>query len=367
MGFKTVKIENLRCLRSLDLEFDNSIILIHGKNGSGKSSIIEALSLLIHGKSYRTSRNQQIITHGQTSANLFATMQQDGLLNRIGIKKSLDGINEIHLNGKRVLRQAEITQTVPLWIISEHQYQLLSLESNYRRKLIEWLLFYADKDYFTLWHQYSNQLQQRNHLIRQINNGHKANRREIEIWNDLMAESGQKLNQRRSDIVAEMGDHIRSCVTHHQLPIAQYELRYQQGWKSDTDLRQYLNSQWDRDLQLGYTAWGPHRFDFNFHNGKNRLADYLSRGEIKVVSLLLIKTILQLFKLKSQRELIIAMDDHSSELDIKNQQHLLHSMAGLAQQIFITAINGRDFIQNSGSNLQIQEIDLNSIQPAERL
>ena len=148
MHFKSLKMSHLRNIEELAIEFHPDFNLITGNNGSGKTSLIEALYLLAVGRSFRANGNAALIQHNFDALTLFALLSEQ---KRIGLEKHKQGQTRLRLDQQAVNSSSEVATLLPVQLIYQDIFSIIDAGPGVRRSLLEWGMFYQNKEYFSYW------------------------------------------------------------------------------------------------------------------------------------------------------------------------------------------------------------------------
>src|SRR6056297_2402711 len=122
MIISTLKAQNIRNFSTLSLEFNDKLNLFYGENGSGKTSVLEALYFLSYGKSFRTHYSKRLIHDSTERFTLYTRINSGSKQNyTVGVEKNLKGEGELRLNGERA-SVAEVTSLLPLQILNNDSF-----------------------------------------------------------------------------------------------------------------------------------------------------------------------------------------------------------------------------------------------------
>ncbi len=335
MALSQLTVEHFRNISHASLEPSKGINLILGPNGSGKTSLLEAIHLLALGRSFRARNIKHALQYDENQLRILATSSDSGTDTPLGLQYANTASSpEIRLNRQPVKRLSELATYLPLQLIPANCHQFFEQGPRYRRQLLDWGLFHVEPQFHIRWQHYRRALQQRNSAIRQ----HQSTQ-EISTWNSHLADHGEVIHQLRQGQLAELKTHFQ-----HYFPLlcpefldAKYELKYRSGWPSNTSLLDTLTTNITRDMALGYTRQGAHAADWMFKINDHNPAESFSRGQQKLFSLALRMSQAQLLSEKNARPSILLLDDLSSELDPLHQQTVLNVIADLPLQAFITS------------------------------
>ena len=170
MPIERFTAENFRCLSSVALDLDPHYNLIFGANASGKTSLLEALSYLGRGKSFRGAATSDLIRHGEKEFVLFGRVDVAGRQASVGARNSSDGL-EIRVDGESDGGAAALASVLPLQVIDPDVHNLISGGPDQRRRYLDWIAFHVEHDFLSLWRRFRRVLKQRNAALRSGNPG----------------------------------------------------------------------------------------------------------------------------------------------------------------------------------------------------
>ncbi|MDB2705242.1 DNA replication/repair protein RecF [Pseudomonadota bacterium] len=325
-----LSIRSLRNVNDATLFPSDGINIIIGENGSGKTSILEAIHLLALGKSFRTRTLKSVVQFGQPQLQVIAKTISNI---PIGLQFSiLEGLS-IRLNNAPLKRLSELASQLPLQFIPANSHHFFEQGPKYRRQLIDWGLFHVEPSFNFHWQAYKKILQQRNSALRQ----HKK-REEVQLWDEHLTCHGEAITQLRRKQLDKLLVEFKKifsniCPTYKN---AQYEVKYREGWLKGETLSAALEKSIQRDELLGYTRSGSHAADWSFRINNFDPADVFSRGQQKLFSLALCMAQAKMAEHVKHDKTILLLDDLSSELDKQHQQKVIEELGSLTIQTFIT-------------------------------
>ncbi len=328
LHIQSVHVQQLRNLHDLHLNHLQTINIITGLNGSGKSSILEALHVLATGRSFRRGLVRQMIEHGQSESIVFAKVGQ----HRIGVSNTAQGEQTLRLDGGTLKRQSDIARLLPLQFIDPEGLNMLDSGSKPRRQLLDWLAFHVEPHFYELWLRYQRAVNQRNQLLKNTY-GHEA---ELNAWEHELEESGQLVHALRLTALERWQLAFKEVLA-TLLPDQVVELTYIPGFSLDQPLSNSLYEQREREQQRGHTLIGPHRASLSFKAALGPAEHVLSRGQKKLLVLSLRLSQLRVLQ-QIGRPSVVLLDDMGAELDALAQARLLQSLQGLESQLFITTL-----------------------------
>jgi DNA replication and repair protein RecF len=334
MTIASLRINQFRNLNSVQITPTQAgLNIISGDNGSGKTSLLEAIFYLGHGKSFRSSLASRMINHESDKFSLFTHIVTS--LQRIvplGVEREQSGVTRLRLDENDAQGLAEVAGYLPIRVINSQSHQMLEGGPTFRRKYLDWGLFYQSTEFLQCWRQYERVLKQRNTILRD-----KRPRNELDTWTNELIKHGLELDRLRTVYLSQLLPHIR-YFSNALLAMPNIEIDYQQGWSKKRDYVTTLLETIPEDYRVGYTQAGPHRADFELISEGLTLRHVLSRGQQKLLICAMILAQGMLLAEQEKTGLIYLVDDLPSELDLLSRQKLVSLLAMQKSQIFITAI-----------------------------
>src|SRR3990167_1966592 len=339
MLLKSLEVSHVRNLQSLKLLPHSTMNFVVGPNGSGKTSLLEAIYLLASGRSFRTPLARKIISHQQSELTVFGEiLDSSGIAHRVGISKGLDGDTLVRIDGVRRERMSDLATLLPAISIDASSFELVDGGPSERRHLLDWGLFHVEHDFLEQWKAYQVAVKQKATLLRTGNDSHI--RKQLAHWNEQQAVWGEKIQASRVRYVDALQLALHRTTAHYvgTLPLS---LEYRPGWNRATypSLMECLSANINAEPERQACCYGPHKAELLIHWGAGLARDVCSRGQKKLV--LYAVRLAQVMTLFEQRKLVplLLLDDMPAELD----DHNLHSIARFLRdypcQTFITAIH----------------------------
>jgi len=329
MAISQLSLTDFRNLRSTTLDFDSRCNLISGDNGSGKTSLLEAIHVLCQAQSFRSHQLAQCINHDKSGFMLFGRF--DGF--KAGLSRK-GKMLEIRLNGETVKRRSDLVKKAPINIVNADSFVLVDGAPARRRAFLDWCLFHVEPSYAESWRQFQHALKQRNRLLKTRRDLHL-----LDYWDRHLLEPSSRLYEMR----IRYTEKLRQIIAHefdHLLQGLRLELEYRQGWPDNASLQESLEAHRDRDIRAGFTGTGIHRDDLSLTSNGRPVGEVLSRGQSKRVCLGLFLASLELVNRTADRRVILLIDDLHSELDGAAQKQVYNQLAAMDLQLFISNIDG---------------------------
>ncbi len=328
MTIEKLQIKDLRNIEKAEIEPAAGINIITGENASGKSSLLEAIHLLLLSKSFRSTKADVVIRHDQERLQIVSRIRKEKQTNTLGIEKNRKQTT-IKYMGEKVASAAKLAKIQPVVLITPESHQLILGGPAKRRHLVDWLLFHVEQTYFKNWQTYNKVLKQRNAILRK-----RKFCDELLVWDEKLVQTGKLLDEQRRKVVGKLVIKLQKKTSDYcEFPV---ELEYETGW-GDQDFAEVLEIGRNNDLSVGYTRKGPHRSDLMIKTNDQLAAQVLSRGQTKILSAALEMAKISLLKEITGKNAIILVDDLAAELDHERKEKVAEMLITMDTQQFITA------------------------------
>ena len=201
---RQLRLDHLRNLAATTLELHPRCTLISGKNGSGKTALLEGIYLLGRGKSFRENQTRHLIAHDQPYLRLIARIEKNGETHLLGIEKSTRE-HRLRLDGQNLKNLAALAALTPVQIINSDNFALIDQGPEHRRRYLDYGLYYHDPAFLPAWQRYNYALKNRNAALRQ--NWRAA---DLAPWNRLLGESGEQIDAQRRAYLAKLEETLNT-------------------------------------------------------------------------------------------------------------------------------------------------------------
>lgn len=333
-------ITHLRNLSEVSLAPCERFNLISGENGSGKTSLLEAIYLLSYNRSFRCHQVDPLITYQQPHLTVFAKIQGlQGEQLSVGVEKHRETKHSrIRIAEQDVRSAAELAKILPLQLINSDSYRILEEGPTFRRQFIDWGVFHVEHSFFGIWQRLQRILKQRNTALKSQMADH------IQAWDEELIELTEKITVLRQRYLEKFIPLLRQVILPF-MPKWTLDIHYYPGWNTRQPYGDVLKQALDRDLWLGHTQFGPHRADLKLLVENKPAAEILSRGQKKILFNALQLTQGLLLKELTHQSCIYLMDDLPAELDQQAKAQMVLILKELEAQVFVTGIEEEELSQ----------------------
>lgn len=328
----SLEVDHFRCIRHARLEFDARATGIVGANASGKTSLLESIYFLGHGRSFRVAQRDKLIQTGSDFLRLVARLETGSGTVVAGAEYNA-GVTRLQLGGRSLSSFSEVAAVLPIQVIDPGVHRLIEEGSSRRRRLLDWGVFHVKQDFLGSWRRYQRALQQRNAALRS-----GASVTTVSAWDYELSASGQIVDEQRTAYFQVFRPAFEEWATRLVGPDA--TLDYRRGWRSDLSLVEALIESRARDQRLRTTTVGAHRADLQFTIAGAPARDRVSRGQQKMLASAFVLAQVALRAAQSyQQSTSLLLDDPAAELDVDNLGKLLGALAEIPAQLIVTAVS----------------------------
>ncbi|MFG6668126.1 DNA replication/repair protein RecF [Halomonas sp. HNIBRBA4712] len=334
MSLIQLNLQGIRNLAPVDMAPSPQVNLIHGANGSGKTSLLEGIHILGMGRSFRTRQLKHAIQADAPHMTLYGRLSGDPEvalgLRRLRAEREL----ELRLRGQKGVRLAELVDAMPLQLINPDAFRLLEGSPAGRREFMDWGVFHVKHEFLDAWKRARRAVKHRNALLRRG----RITDAEMSVWEQELSESGERMDRLRHTWFSAFLPVFEETLA-RLIGVDSLGLRYARGWDVKRSLAEVLKAGRESDQQMGFTQQGPQRADLRIRVGKQPAIEVLSRGQQKLVVSALKLAQGRLLESSVGRRCIYLIDDLPAELDAKHRALFCELLEQMQCQMFITSVD----------------------------
>lgn len=328
-----ISVQNVRIHDSYVLDVLPTATVVEGMNGSGKTSLIEALYIALQGSSFKGG-DGDVLQNGAPWYRIDVKFDDESVRSVKFDPCKQSGKRQFVIDGKTHYRLPQKSK-YPVVLFEPEDLRLLNGSPSRRRRFIDHFISQLDPRYATALSRYERVLRQRNALLKQ-----QAASDSLFAWNVSLSEHGAYIMQQRIRFCDELNKRLNDAyksIAHTNDTVA---VRY--SHESHQNAAQILLSQLhncaEKDKMLGFTSVGPHRHDILFDFNNSPALSVASRGEVRTMVLALKFLEVDIIESITGKKPVVLLDDLFSELDKQRQNYLVESTK-IGQTIITSATN----------------------------
>lgn len=345
MYIDTIELRNFRNYGRITIKPDSGINVFYGKNGAGKTNILEAVHFCALGKSHRCNLDYEVIRYGceMGACGVNVRSVYGGRNVIVKLLKNNKG-KQVYLDQKKASRLYEMMGCLKCIIFSPEDLALIKDGPGQRRRFIDMFVSQMDQKYFLSLQKFSVALEQRNSMIRRIRAGDREDQDIFSAFESEMAETAAYICRRREEYLKEIDQLTREL--YHEISDSEEEklsLSYDpsagRSFEKE-DLQACFEKLRKQDIIRGSTTVGPHRDTVFIQMNGRDMKLFASQGQIRSAALSLRIAELRIIHKKTGEYPVLLLDDVLSELDMNRRMNLLKMTDGI--QTFITCTDPSD-------------------------
>lgn len=359
MYLRKADILNFKNIREATLEFSSGVNCLLGRNGMGKSNLLEAVYFLCMARSMSGVTESGLILHGEESFIVKGEFLADTDTREevsAGVVKGKG--KSLKRNGKEYARVSEHIGRFPLVSVTPADHTLVSGSAEVRRRLLDTVISQSDSTYLSNLIRYGRALESRNRMLR------------AGVRDNILYDS---VETQMHDAAAAVHDSRRQWIKEIS-PV--FEKRYRMisgdsesaslAYRSQIDsmsMRELLDSRRQKDLVLGYTSAGVHRDDIDCRLDDWSMRTVGSQGQVKTFTIALRLAIFDFLRSRAKSMPILLLDDIFDKLDSDRVERIMEVVSDHSDfgQIFITDTNRKhldDILSSiSGEHFLMEVVD----------
>ena len=347
MIINEITLRNFRNYREMTLLPHEGVNLFFGANGSGKTSLLEAIHYCALGKSHRVAGDQSVVRIGETFAVCDVTVTAGGVRRKISVRLVPNDQNRktIMIDSRKISRFSDMMGCLQCVIFSPEDLGLIKEGPSVRRRYLDMMISQINRGYFIALQQYRAGLEQRNALLRDLKAGGGSGRKVLEVFEQAMAAPAAVIISERKKIIDLLS--VLSAETYRSISGLEQEdfrIGYHSSLREEESVEEafcrQLSESREDDIRQGITSVGPHRDDLTLMLNRKNMKIFASQGQIRTAALSM-----KLAQMKTLRKIsgeapVLLLDDVMSELDRNRRMRLVSETD--EYQTFITCTDETD-------------------------
>ena len=348
MYVKKLKLSGFRNYISEEFEFLPDTNILYGNNAQGKTNALEALYLFSIGKSFRTQQDRELINFGENFTRLTVEFNDKTRTNEIEIVIRRDRKKQIKINEIPISKMGDLIGKFNVILFSPDELNLTKGSPNARRKFLDIALSQMRPKYYHILRNYNKVLEQRNNLIKKLRVNPQTSAKEtLFIWNEKLSEYGMSIIEYRKSFVEKLNEFSKKI--HYEISGEDFEIKYKSSFENKEEFKEKLNNSIDKEIDQGFTLYGPHRDDLDIYTENKDIKTYGSQGQHRSAVLALKLAQADIIFEDTGEYPVLLLDDIMSELDSARRAYLAGKIKN--KQVVITCTDADEIAIDKNVNL----------------
>ena len=356
MNITKIELINFRNYRKKSFDNFSNLNIIIGKNGIGKTSIIEAIYLGSLAKSFKTNNEESLINNNADFFKVNITYFDYGPLKRLSILLNDKG-KKTTINEQTQKKLSDFISQYKVILLSPDELKLIKSSPNVRRNYLNIQISQLHKDYLYYLNNYNNLIKNKNDFLKKLMINGNLDQRYLDVLDEKIVTEGLKIYHHRKEYIDLINKYINNIFNVYDKKSNVY-IKYNSDYEIDNKENLILNLKRIRkkEINIGMTSFGVHRDDYDFIYNNNNSKDYSSQGIQKLIVLAMKLSEVEIFIKDYEIKPIILLDDLFSELDEVNRNKIFKSL-NKDVQIFITTTDLKNINKNILKKAKIYDLD----------
>lgn len=322
MQLQNLKLLNFRNYNKLSISFDDHLNIIYGKNGSGKTNLVEAIYVLALTRSFKQINDKTLIKTGTNLTRIEGELKNN-YKNTYKVIITSDG-KKVKIDNNKITRISDYVTKINIVLFNPNDLKMIKDTPSIRRKYLNISISQLHFQYLKMLNDYNKLLKIRNAYLKQMLLNENSLHTYLKVITEKLIDLGKQIYEMRQDYIKNINEFIGK-IYKDIAGSGNLKVNYVSDFSDKTkeELVALYNKNFKRDLALGKTNIGIHHDDFSFLLDELDLKDYGSEGQQKnVVISWKFSEILILKKRKNVTPILI-LDDLLSELDIEKIKNII--------------------------------------------
>lgn len=324
MFIKSLKLKSYRSYENFEFEFDDGLNILVGKNAQGKTNVLEAIFFAIIGKSFKTSKEKEVIKWDSQNAYVDAIFQKK--YREVEVELFFDNAHKktIKIDKIAIRKIGELMGSANAVFFSPEELKLVKESPDERRRFMNIDISQTNKRYFYLIGRYEKVLANRNKLLKSSSDINVI-KESIDIWDRALADLAEKIAYERKNFIEELAPYAKLAHEYISGGKEQIEIKYISSFEENyaANMVKALAKNLEKDFKLGYTTVGVHRDEIDIYLNGVEVKNFGSQGQQRTVALSMKLAELEIIKNRVGEYPILLLDDVFSELDKERRKKLL--------------------------------------------
>ncbi len=342
MFLQQLKLTNFRNYEKINIKLNNNINIFYGNNAQGKTNILESIYLLGLTKSHRSTSDNELITSNKSSYSVEGVISKNKIKTKLQVKYNNKN-KEYYIDNNKIIKTNDYLSNMNVIIFYPDDIEIIKGLPEVRRKYLNTELSQLYPTYYKILNEYNKLLKMRNDFLKKASNRQKIDLNYLNIITEYYIDKAvfiyrarnkflEKLSLISSPIYEDISKNSDFCLNYITKP----NIDCFDSCNLKKQLKEVIENNFEQEVRLGMSLFGPHRDDFEFILNDNNLKKYGSQGQQKLSVLVLKLSEIQIFENKIGEKPILLLDDVFSEFDKHKKNNILKYIDKNIQTIITT-------------------------------
>ena len=345
MECNRIRVTDFRNIEEADITLDSGVNILCGENAQGKTNLLEAVGFAALGKSFRTSRDEELIRFGAERAEISLDFTDSQRRQNITVRLMNGKRKQIEHNKVKVGRVSDVVGAFRTVLFCPEHLSLIKEGPAERRNYLDIAISQLYPVYLKTLQRYNQILKQRNQLVREAAEDRRTFDSTIEFWSEQLAHEAALIARYRYRYLTRAAEEIEKCffemMGDKERPTAVYvgsaklsPEEYEDTERTEEAYRRLLTSHYDREIGAGSTLWGIHKDDVEILLNDKPARQFASQGQQRSLALAMKLAEGEVCAAVCGEKPVFLFDDVFSELDASRRAYLSGKMTD--RQVIIT-------------------------------
>ena len=326
---KNLTLTNMRCFTKKNLSFDQQTTYIYGLNGSGKTTVLEAIHMISNGRSHRTNEDKHMILKDAPFAKIKLETKDHHTYEVVITPKG----KRVWLDYQEIKKLSKFVGHLKSVLFSPEDIDLVKGTPQFKRQFLDVSMMQVDPSYIETLNVYKKILKQRNALLKKI--GKEQDLTFLNILSEQLSEHGKTIIEKREQFLNTLNHEFTSI--YQTFNNAKVYVSYKPNVEAHKILHAMMKNK-DTDIILKTTTTGPQRDDIQVMYNGAEAKEKASQGQQRLIAIAMKLAVLEHIKKITGKPVVLLLDDVLSELDQEKQKLILSYQQENQQTIINSAI-----------------------------
>jgi len=348
MHVKELKLSGFRNYQNEIFTFCPETNIIYGKNAQGKTNALEAIYLFSIGKSFRTQQERELIHFDEQIAKVEIVYADSKRENKIEFAVRRDKKKQIKINGVPIQKMGELIGCFTVVLFSPDELNLTKGSPNARRRFLDIAASQMYPKYYHVLKRYYKVLYQRNNLIKKLRYDGCENLKDtLAVWDEKLVDYGMMVVSYRKQLIETLTRYAQKI--YREISGEDLSLKYETSFSTREEFAAKLRSALEREIEIGFTLYGPHKDDLEIAVAGKDIKIYGSQGQHRSAVLALKFAQADFICELTGEYPVLLLDDIMSELDSYRRAYLAEKIK--EKQVIITCTDADNLSKSSNAKL----------------